>query len=122
MPHLSKKDLSLSPARRALLERLIQKQGFVSPGVQAIPRRDDPSRAWLSFAQQRLWFINELEPGNAAYNDHFAVRLTGAINPAALEQGINEILRRQELLRTTFGVVNGQPLQFITPVLKLPVA
>ncbi|MBV6623053.1 MAG: amino acid adenylation domain-containing protein [Rivularia sp. (in: Bacteria)] len=73
----------------------------------------------LSFAQQRLWFLNKLEPGNRAYNISLAVNLKGELDVVVLEQSINEIIRRHEALRTTFTTVNGQPLQVIASCLKL---
>ncbi|MBG1243498.1 non-ribosomal peptide synthetase [Nostoc sp. NZL] len=73
----------------------------------------------LSFAQQRLWFIDQLEPGSSLYNDTIAVRLTGRLNIAALAQSLNEIVQRHEALRTAFTTVDGQPVQVITPVLRL---
>ena len=77
----------------------------------------------LSFAQQRLWFLDQLIPNNSFYNVPVAIHLTGALNLAALEQTFNEIVRRHEALRTTFVVVEGQPVQVISPTLKksLPV-
>mgnify|MGYP005837764035 CR=1 FL=1 len=73
----------------------------------------------LSFAQQRLWFLDQLEPGNPFYNVPGAVRLKGSLNVAALEQSFNEIVRRHEALRTTFTLVEGQPVQVIAPDLTL---
>jgi amino acid adenylation domain-containing protein len=67
-----------------------------------------------SFAQQRLWFIDQLIPGNAIYNVPTVIRLTGKLNASALEQTFNEIVRRHEVLRTTFKVLDGQPLQAIS--------
>jgi amino acid adenylation domain-containing protein len=67
-----------------------------------------------SFAQQRLWFIDQLIPGNAIYNVPTVIRLTGRLNTSALEQTFNEIVRRHEVLRTTFKVLDGQPLQAIS--------
>ncbi|HEX8852524.1 MAG TPA: condensation domain-containing protein, partial [Pyrinomonadaceae bacterium] len=69
----------------------------------------------LSFAQQRLWFLDRLEPESVAYNLPAAIRLTGRLDVDALEQSLREIIRRHESLRTTFGEVNGQPLQVISP-------
>ncbi len=66
-----------------------------------------------SFAQQRLWFLDQLIPGAAIYNVPTLIRLTGSLNVAALEQTFNEIVRRHEALRTTFHVLDGQPLQAI---------
>jgi NRPS condensation-like uncharacterized protein len=73
----------------------------------------------LSFAQQRLWFLDQLEPGNPAYNILIAVQLTGALNRQALAQALNTIVQRHEALRTTFCLVDGQPVQQITATLQL---
>jgi amino acid adenylation domain-containing protein len=70
-----------------------------------------------SFAQQRLWFLDQLIPGNTIYNVPTIIRLTGSLNTFALEQTFNEIVRRHETLRTTFMVSDGQPLQVILPSL-----
>ncbi|MBR8834794.1 MAG: amino acid adenylation domain-containing protein, partial [Stigonema ocellatum SAG 48.90 = DSM 106950] len=66
-----------------------------------------------SFAQQRLWFFDQLIPSNAIYNVPTVIRLTGSLNLGALKQTFNEIVRRHEALRTTFKVLDGQPLQVI---------
>nr|WP_017317820.1 non-ribosomal peptide synthetase [Mastigocladopsis repens] len=73
-----------------------------------------------SFAQARLWFLNQLTPNNPFYNVSTAVRLTGRLNLTALEQTFNEIVRRHETLRTTFVLVEGQPVQAIAPTLTIP--
>ncbi|MDQ1524083.1 MAG: hypothetical protein QOE47_2007, partial [Pyrinomonadaceae bacterium] len=75
----------------------------------------------LSFAQQRLWFIDQLEPGNSAYNVPFAVRLRGNLNVAALTDSLNEIVRRHEVLRTSFPTVDGAPVQLIHEAQPVPV-
>jgi amino acid adenylation domain-containing protein len=67
----------------------------------------------LSFAQQRLWLIDQLEPGNPAYNIPVAMRLEGRLNVEALEQTLTELVRRHEVLRTTFPAVEGRPVQII---------
>src|SRR5215217_7376881 len=68
-----------------------------------------------SFAQERLWFIDRLEPGSAVYNLSAAWRLGGVLDEAALERALGEIVRRHEALRTTFGEVDGSPVQVIAP-------
>jgi amino acid adenylation domain-containing protein len=73
-----------------------------------------------SFAQQRLWFINQLEPNSSVYNIPSAIRLEGPLGVTALEQSFNEIIRRHEALRTTFSTVEGEPVQVISPSLTLP--
>jgi len=69
----------------------------------------------LSFAQRRLWFLHELEPGNTFYNLPFAVPFKVAVNPLVLERSINEIVNRHEMLRTVFDTVDGEPMQIIRP-------
>jgi amino acid adenylation domain-containing protein len=93
---------------------------LLAPPILPVPRNGDLA---LSFAQQRLWFFDQLEPGLPAYNIPAAVRLKGRLNLAALEQSLNEIVKRHESLRTTFGKVEGRPTQVIAPTLtiELPV-
>ena len=67
----------------------------------------------VSFAQQRLWLLEQLEPGTHTYNMPAAVRLTGELDVATLERSFNEIVRRHEVLRTTFTEVDGEPVQII---------
>jgi thioesterase domain-containing protein/acyl carrier protein len=69
----------------------------------------------LSFAQQRLWFLHQLEPDNPTYNMSIACRITGPLNVAALEQSLGEIVRRHEALRTNFATVEGRPVQVVVP-------
>ncbi|HYO72554.1 MAG TPA: amino acid adenylation domain-containing protein, partial [Archangium sp.] len=76
----------------------------------------------LSFAQQRLWFIEQLEPGGFTYNVPYAVRLRGPLEVAALERSLGEIIRRHETLRTTFLLVDGRPVQHVAPELALTLA
>ncbi|MEG4281922.1 amino acid adenylation domain-containing protein [Microcoleus sp. A006_D1] len=72
-----------------------------------------------SFAQQRLWFLDQFAPENPFYNVVTALRLTGSLNLRALEQTFNEIVQRHETLRTTFAAVSGQPVQIISPACKI---
>src|SRR5215472_5266709 len=78
----------------------------------------------VSFAQQRLWFLDQLLPGNPLYNIPAALRLKTPLNVAALRRSLNEIVRRHEALRTCFSVVDGRPVQVLSPALELelPVA
>ncbi|MBN3892533.1 MAG: amino acid adenylation domain-containing protein [Nostoc sp. JL31] len=73
-----------------------------------------------SFAQQRLWFLDQLAPGNPFYNVSTALHLTGSLNFTALKQTFNEIVRRHETLRTRFVMVEQQPVQAIAPSLSIP--
>ena len=84
-----------------------------------IPRRASGDPTPLSFSQRRLWFLDQMEPGNPAYNVFRAVILRGALKVEALELSLSEIIRRHEILRTTFPVKDGEPAQRIaapTPV------
>nr|QEO74481.1 condensation domain-containing protein [uncultured bacterium] len=92
----------LSPEeKRALLIRMLQEK---AGRPQIYP---------LSFAQEGLWFLDRLQPGNAAYNLPAAFRCTGRLEVKALEQAFGEIVRRHETLRTTFGVEEGRPVQIV---------
>ncbi len=91
--------------------------GLEAPPIQRISRN---GKLTLSFAQQRLWFLSQLEPQNPLYNLSAAIRLQGQLNQSALEQTFNEILRRHEALRTNFETVEGQPVAVISPVIPLP--
>ena len=74
----------------------------------------------LSFAQQRLWFLNQLDPDSAAYNVSIALRLRGPLDVRALQKSLNEILRRHDALRTCFPARNGKPVQVISAPSPLP--
>ena len=80
--------------------------------IQAIPRNQNLP---LSFAQQRLWFLDQLESATATYNIPWALRLVGNVNVLALEQALIEIVRRHEVLRTSFPSIESQPTQVINP-------
>ncbi len=75
----------------------------------------------LSFAQQRLWFLDQLEPGSPFYNQSGAVRLSGSLNVDALRKSINKVVARHEALRTTFSSSDGEPVQLINPLLQLEI-
>jgi amino acid adenylation domain-containing protein len=91
---------------------------LAQPAIQTVPRDEALP---LSFGQQRLWFLDQLEPGSPLYNNFAAVRLTGALDVAVLERCLNEIVRRHQALRTTFGEAAGQPAQVIAPELTLSI-
>jgi hypothetical protein len=86
-----------------------QQQGQTSP-IKSVARNEE---LLLSFAQQRLWFLNQLDPDSIAYNIPEAVKLEGDLNIKALTATLKEIIRRHEALRTNFGTENGQPVQII---------
>src|SRR5260221_2415479 len=88
-----------------------------------IPQLAQRSRAPLSFAQQRLWFLNQLEPGSPLYNLPVALRLRGRLDREALQKALNAIVARHEALRTRFEGEEGNPVQVIAESLpvELPV-
>jgi len=124
MSSSSKRTLELSVKRRAVLEALLREQGIGAANAERIPRREEGGPAPLSFAQQRLWFLNQLEPDSPLYNIHAAVSLSGPLNVPVLRRSMGEILRRHEALRTTFAVVDDRPVQIINEAagFKLPVS
>lgn len=87
-----------------------EQQGGVIPALKRVSREGEIP---LSFAQQRLWFIDQLEAGSTAYNLPLAVRLSGRLDVRALERTLSEIVRRHEVLRTSFAQVDGRAVQVI---------
>ncbi|HZH14797.1 MAG TPA: condensation domain-containing protein, partial [Archangium sp.] len=81
------------------------------PAIEPVPRSETPP---LSFAQQRLWFLSQLEPASPFYNIPAAARVRGPLDLAALRRAFEEVLRRHEALRTTFVETDGRPVQVIS--------
>ncbi|GMU03297.1 hypothetical protein KH5H1_74190 [Corallococcus caeni] len=120
MSDLSKRLAALPPEKRALLSRQL-KNKTESPRGPAVPRRPPNVAVPLSFAQQRLWFLDQLEPDSPLYNVPTNVRLTGKLDAEVLRRSLNEIVRRHEVLRTTFTPQSqdGRAVQVIAPALSL---
>ncbi|RMD89983.1 MAG: amino acid adenylation domain-containing protein [Calditrichaeota bacterium] len=117
-----KQNLELSEKKRQLLETLLKAEGLNSPSKSTITKRKDSDRAPLSFAQERLWFLHQLVPESPVYNIPAGVRLHGQLNIEILEKSLNEIVRRHEILRTTFVRTEKGPVQIINPKLTLKVS
>lgn len=98
--------------RQELLEILLREEGLDST-FEKIPKRNQQTEIPQSYAQQRLWFLDRLEPGNAVYNIWTAYRLRGPLNIRILNQSLNEVIRRHESLRTAFTELDGEPIQNI---------
>ena len=109
----------LSPDRKALLERRLGKLGG-RRDVAGIPRVSRDGQVPLSFAQQRLWFLDQLEPGGAQYNVPSALRVRGGLDLATLRSALAGVVARHETLRTTFTTVDGEPVQVIHPPAPVP--
>ncbi|MFZ6028858.1 MAG: condensation domain-containing protein, partial [Chloroflexota bacterium] len=119
---MTKTNSTLSEKRRELFKRLLVQDGIKRESPR-IPRRDgDRTKAPLSFAQERLWFLEQLDPGKTTYSIPFALRICGLLDVAALRQCLQEVVRRHEILRTNFRVVDERPVQVIAPpvVFALP--
>ncbi len=94
------------------IDRLRQKEaGITAPPIEKAPRDQELP---LSFAQQRLWFLDQLAPGSASYNIPSAMRISGKLNVEAFEKSLREIVRRHESLRTTFADKQGTPVQIVS--------
>ena len=104
----------------ARMAQSIEAARQVTPGLQP-PPQPMPRHAPLplSYAQQRLWFLDQLEPGSAVYNLPIALRLTGVLDVTAWEKSLEEIVRRHEILRTIFPAQDGRPVQVVVPALPL---
>ncbi|HST60364.1 MAG TPA: amino acid adenylation domain-containing protein, partial [Longimicrobium sp.] len=103
------------PTVAELAERVEEERRRGLPVLPPIVPVDRTQPLPLSFAQERLWFLDQLEPGSATYNIPVAWRLGGALDEAALERAVGEIVRRHEALRTVFREVDGSPVQVIAP-------
>jgi len=112
---------NLSPANRAALLKAAREKGLAAPSRLSIPVAPRPAdgRMPVSFAQQRLWFLDQLEPDSAAYNVVDAPRLRGPLQVDALRKTFDEILRRHEVLRSRFVVVDEEPFQVASPATTL---
>ena len=96
---------------------MINDLAAVTEGLPAGEKRETRD-AWAfpaSFAQRRLWFIDQVEPGNTLYNLPAAFRVHGQLKAALLEQSFAALIARHEILRTTFGSVDGEPIQIVAP-------
>src|SRR5579863_3609592 len=112
MIELRERIASLSPEKRRQLELFLRQRAGQPQPPSTIPRcGGGPQR--LSFAQERLWFIEQLEPAEGAYNLAWALRLRGALNVDALQQALDAIVLRHTALRTVFREADGVPYQFV---------
>ena len=119
MSDLLQRIAGLSPDKRALLAQRLKERSRGAGGVRIAPRDVPADDVPLSFGQQRLWFLDQLEAGSAAYNMPAVVRLDGALNVRTLERSLGEVVRRHESLRTTFAVRHGEPFQVIVSPRRL---
>ncbi|HXK09667.1 MAG TPA: amino acid adenylation domain-containing protein, partial [Vicinamibacteria bacterium] len=109
--------------KRALVARLLEEKGLAAAADGSVPRRSRQDEWPLSFAQQRLWFLERLQPGTPRYNTFTAVRIEGPIDQGALAHALAGVLARHEVLRGRILDVGGAPVQRIEPTgpVALPV-
>jgi amino acid adenylation domain-containing protein len=113
----------LSAQERELINFLLEDEGVEIAESQTIAPRREMQEIPLSSSQERLWILEQLLPGTSTYHIPEAFRLKGAVNVDALKRTINEIVRRHEILRTTFASKVGRPIQVVAPelLIELPV-
>jgi amino acid adenylation domain-containing protein len=111
----AKQEVAFSNKRHELFALMLKKKGINATHKRVARRQTTDAPVPLSFAQQRLWFLDQLEPGNASYNMPMIVRLRGRLDVEVLTRTLSEIVRRHEVLRTTFTLIKDQPAQVIGP-------
>src|SRR5215208_3628586 len=119
---ISKDQLNQFSEAKELLALLLEDEGITVPRNDVIARRREGEAIPLSFTQQRLWFLNQLEPDSTFYNIPIAIRLKGSLDVQSLERALSELVRRHESLRTRFAVEAEQPVQVIVSDAKFSVA
>ncbi|HEY0733697.1 MAG TPA: amino acid adenylation domain-containing protein [Herpetosiphonaceae bacterium] len=106
-------------AQKAEIIEFLQTMPRQQAAAPIVPRTTHDQHVPLSYAQQRLWFLDQLVPGNPFYNLHIATRLRGRLDVAALEKSVQTIVQRHEILRTVFVMLDGQPMQEIRSELQV---
>jgi pristinamycin I synthase-3/4 len=115
MTALQRRVASLTPEQRARLEERLLTRRAATPAVTRIPRRVGGERCPVALTQQRLWFLDQLFPGSAAYNEPTALRLEGGLDATSLSRALAEIVARHEVLRTVILAAEGEPYQVVQP-------
>ena len=111
---------ALTPEQRVRLEQMLLEQHVAASATRGIPRASRTEPLPLSFAQERLWFLDQLYPGIIAYNEPSAYRFTGNLDVAALQRSLNHIVSRHDVLRTVYVVENELPRQLVREVAAVP--
>ncbi|WP_353931426.1 non-ribosomal peptide synthase/polyketide synthase [Okeanomitos corallinicola TIOX110] len=107
---------TIAQLSQVILEQLQTNSGFTLPAITPVPSRENIPLSW---AQERLWFVHQLEGDSGAYTMSFSVGLTGDVNVKALEQAFQAIVQRHEVLRTRFEVEDNSPVQVIVPDMSI---
>jgi len=110
-----KSDATLAAKRQELMDKLLAKGDARAGRDDAIRPRATSAAVPLSFAQERLWFLDQFQPASPAYNIPMALRFTQPLNRDVLQRALDELVSRHESLRTTFTVADNRPVQVIEP-------
>ena len=113
---------NLNPERRRLFLQLLEKQGIDISDLIILPQPEDRTTFPLSFAQRRLWFLDQFESNTALYNVPLALRLDGVLDVDVLQRTLTEIVRRHNILRTSFSAQDGEPYQVVNPECMVPLS
>lgn len=115
MGDINERLAKLGPAQRALLERRLLEKRTAEAAATRVPKRAVETPCPLSYSQELLWLLSQLESSAVAYNAPAAFRLKGPIDPGALQRAFDGLVARHEILRTRYDVVDGHPMQIIAP-------
>ena len=118
----TKANVGLSAAKRALLLAKLQQRKGTGASGDAIARRAERTTVALSYVQERMWFLEQLNPGDPVYNRPCSTRITGAVDPGLLQLSLQATVTRHEILRTTFSSADGIPFQVVHPAAVLPIS
>jgi len=110
---------NLSPEKRELLELLLKKQSVASPRHKIVLRPRQGNLFPLSYGQKALWFLQQLEPENVAYNINSAMRVLTPLDIPALQRAFQRLVDRHASLRTSFSALDGEPVQRVHPHLEV---
>jgi amino acid adenylation domain-containing protein len=121
MSALSERVAGLSPEKQRLFALLLKEKNIGLSRLPLLAQSRETNIFPLSFAQQRLWFLDQLDPGSPTYLIPATFRFTGPLDIESLKRSLDEVVRRHEVLRTSFATVDGRPVQVIAPPLALDV-
>ncbi|GEM_PF-1247716 len=113
---IQKKLEQLSPEQRAILEKKLMEKSAQKQKILSIPQRENTDEYPMSFAQERLWFLHQLNPESAFYNMPATVKITGKFDPLLLEESINKVIERHEILRTVYDFETTPKQQVLVDV------
>ena len=112
---------NLSSAKQRLVESMLKEKGIEISDVAILPQKRNGKPFPASFAQKRLWFLEQFEPGSPLYIIPLGVKIRGSLNNSILTDAIKKIVERHEVLRTSFDSIDGEVYQLIHEEIKVDV-